>query len=216
MQDKIVIFDWGGVILHEFPNINNSRDAITRTLKKYNQSLSADDAYNLYLETMTDENNVRISEQNDIDSKKAWVNRIAEKLKVNLSYQDFTSTYSKEYQKTDYYKDVVEYIYSLKPRCKIGLLSNIIFTCYDTLKKQVDFSKFNYVWLSYEMNCRKPHNTIYIKVENEINIEPNKILFIDDKKENVETAKSRGWNVLQAKGTELDKIKEAVEKFLEN
>ena len=33
-MDKIVIFDWGGVIMNKFPDVNNDKEAIIRTIKR--------------------------------------------------------------------------------------------------------------------------------------------------------------------------------------
>ena len=214
MQDKIIIFDWGGVILNEYPDLNNSKDAIFRIMKKYNNEISNDEAYNIYLETLLDENGINISTQNDIDSKQKWVNRISEKLKTKIEYEDFINTFSNEYKKISYYKEVVNYIYSLKGKCKIGLLSNILFSCYDALKEQIDLSKFDFVWLSFEINCRKPDERIFQIVESETKVLSKDILFIDDKMRNLNVAKARGWNTCCATGNEIEKIKNDVEKFL--
>ena len=40
------------------------------------------------------------------------------------------------------------------------------------------------------------------------------ILFIDDRTDNIIEASKFGWNTFKATGLELDKIKEACEKFL--
>lgn len=215
MQDKIVIFDWGGVILNEYAEKNNLQEAIIRTIKKYNQALSDDDAFNIYLETLLDENGVNISTQNDKKSKINWVERISKKAKVDIPYEDFVNTYSLECQKATSYNDVVQYIYSLKDKCKVGLLSNIIFTCSETLNNQIDLSKLDYVWLSYEIHHRKPDVELFIKVEKDIDILPKDILFIDDKMRNLNVAKKRGWNICLATGNDIEKIKQAIEEFLE-
>lgn len=114
----------------------------------------------------------------------------------------------------DCYKDVVEYAHSLKEKCKIGILSNLSYLDKQRLDKQVNIKQFDFVWLSFELKCRKPDEKIYRIVEEDCKIKPENILFIDDSKENIETAKKLGWNTCNAYGYELDKIKEKVEKFL--
>ena len=62
--------------------------------------------------------------------------------------------------------------------------------------------------------CKAWWKNIYKIGEEECKIKPENILFIDDSKENIETAKKLGWNTCNAYGYELDKIKEKVEEFL--
>jgi len=64
-MDKIIIFDWGGVILKEYPEHYCDQDAIIETIKKFNNNLTDNDAYQLYLDTLKDENNRIISIFND-------------------------------------------------------------------------------------------------------------------------------------------------------
>ena len=73
---------------------------------------------------------------------------------------------------------------------------------------------FDYVWLSCELKCSKPNEKVYKIVEKDCNISPNNILFIDDVQKNLEPAKERGWNTCNAYGYELDKIRNSVEKFI--
>lgn len=117
--------------------------------------------------------------------------------------------------KVDFYKEVVEFIHSLKDKCYIGILSNLGYLDKKRINYQVDLNKFDYTWLSFELECRKPNPKIYEMVENECHLNSNHILLIDDTKENIEIAKKRGWNTCQAFGYELDKIKEFVLEFLE-
>lgn len=60
----------------------------------------------------------------------------------------------------------------------------------------------------------KPNDDIYLKVQEELKVEPKNILLIDDTKENIETVKRLGWNTCQATGNDLDLIKENVNDFL--
>lgn len=116
--------------------------------------------------------------------------------------------------KVDYYKEVVEYAHSLKDKCKIGILSNLSYLDKERIDRQVNLNMFDYVWLSFDLKCRKPDEIIYEKVEVDLKCENKNILFIDDTLVNIEIAKKRGWNTCHASGYELDKIKESVEAFL--
>ena len=51
-MDKIVIFDWGGVIMHKSPVDNNDKQAIIRTLKNFNPSLTDEEAWDVYTKTL--------------------------------------------------------------------------------------------------------------------------------------------------------------------
>lgn len=77
-------------------------------------------------------------------------------------------------------------------------------------------SKFDYVWLSFELKCSKPNEKVYKIVEEDCKIEPNNILFIDDFKENLKPAQAKGWNTCNACGYELEKIQKSVSEFLDN
>ena len=57
-------------------------------------------------------------------------------------------------------------------------------------------------------------NKIYDIVEQDINIKPNNILFIDDLEKNLEIPKIKGWNTCQAIGLEFNKIKNSIDEFL--
>ena len=82
------------------------------------------------------------------------------------------------------------------------------------MDKQVDLSQFDYVWLSYLIHCRKTSQEAFLVVENELQVSPSDIMFIDDTEINISNAKERGWNTCKAYGYELDKIKASIEKFL--
>lgn len=211
---KVVIFDWGGVIMHKHPVDNNDKQAIIRTIKSFNPRLTDDEAWNVYTKTLVDENGIYISRQNDGLSIAKWIKRINKAGGFNASVEDFSKRFIYEQLKVGYYKEIVDYIHSLRGNCKIGLFSDLIFCCEPVLDKQVDLSQFDYVWLSYKTHLRKNTEEAFELVETDLQVSPKDILFIDDTTINIENAKKRGWNTCQAFGYELDKIKSYVESFL--
>ena len=77
-----------------------------------------------------------------------------------------------------------------------------------TLKRYNRFKNcFDAFYLSQEINLRKPDKNIYEFILNYHNINPNECLFIDDTKENTETAKTLGihtWNIIPKKEDVVD------------
>lgn len=213
-MEKVVIFDWGGVIMHKYPVENNDKEAIIRTVKSFNSNLSDEEAWDVYIKTLKDENGVYISRQNDRDSEVKWFERIKNAGNLEATEEQFVSKFIEEHLKVGYYKDLVDYIHSLKGKCKICIFSDLIYCCKPALDKQVDLSQFDHVWLSYETHLRKNVEEAFELVEEDLRVEPENILFIDDTTINVENAQDRGWQTCQAVGYELDMIKSAVEAFL--
>ena len=215
-MDKIVIFDWGGVIMHKHPVDNNDKQAIIRAIKYFNSDLTYDEAWSVYINTLTDENGIFISRQDDEQSIIKWVKRLNLAGHFNVTVDEFIRKFTEEHLKVGYYKELVDYIHSLKRKCKIAIFSDLISCNYPLLDSQVDLSQFDYVWLSYITHFRKNEEIPFQIVESDLQIPTSDILFIDDTSINIENAKKRGWNTCQAFGYELDKIKSSVEHFLSN
>ena len=154
-MEKIVVFDWGGVIMHKYPIENNDKEAIIRAVKSYNQNLTDEEAWNIYFDTLPDENGVYISKQDDEQSKEKWIARLNARGNLNTTVEEFSKRFAEEYLKVDYYKDLVDYIYSLKGKCKLAIFSDLIYCCYPALANQVDLSEFDYVWLSYQIHEKR-------------------------------------------------------------
>ncbi|MDR7123251.1 HAD family phosphatase [Pseudotabrizicola sp. 4114] len=63
-------------------------------------------------------------------------------------------------------------------------------------QSQHDFlSEFDRVFVSGRMGVIKPDAEIYRQLEAEIGIAPDRLIFTDDKPENIEAAAARGWRV---------------------
>lgn len=213
-MDKIIIFDWGGVILKEYPEHYCDQDAIIETIKKFNNNLTDNDAYQLYLDTLKDENNRIISIFNDYESKYKWYERIYNNGKLNTTYEEFINEFTYNYNKIDKYEEVVNYIYTLKDKTNLVLFSDLIFACFSALENTINLNIFDKIFLSYEEGYVKSNIEAFINVEKKLNIKAENILFIDNNENNINNAKKRGWNTCLAFGYELDKIKNTVDEFL--
>ncbi len=216
-ENKIVIFDWGGVVESHFQGEYNCYSAkvdIINRLNEQTKTLDADTICKKWIECNYDENDKCISEVNTKEDIRKWFERIKLRFDLKCDYNEFYQVYQEESDKIKYYKDVVDFAHNLKNECKIGILSNLADIDKERIDKHYDLSKFDYVWLSFDLGYRKPKKEIYEIVDNDCKLNPNNILFIDDVKENLEIPKKIGWEVIQATGHELDKIKDKVYKFL--
>lgn len=215
-NNKIIIFDWGGVIESHYEGEYNCDNAILGIMKSFDVSLNEKEKINKFISCYNDEFNICIGECNKIEDIEKWFYRIKKEFNLNCNFEEFCKIYIKEFSKVYFYKDVVELAHSLKDKCKIGILSNLMYLDKERIDKQVDLKQFDYVWLSFEIGYIKPNEKIYEFVEKECKIKPENILFIDDAQKNIIKAKQKGWNTCQATGHQIDKIKNAINDFLNN
>lgn len=211
-MNKIVIFDWGGVVESHENDLQDLKQAKIKMIRKLNNSLSDEEI----LQRWTDKTSTgkSIGSSNKDEDIKDWVNLVQKNMDINIPFEEFKKRYEEELTSVKYYKDVVEYAHSLKGRCKIAILSNLMPFDKKRINDQYNLSKFDYVYLSFEVEMRKPNRDIYEYVLNDLGVKPEQILFIDDDSQNISIAKQCGWNTCQAFGYELNKIKDAVETFL--
>lgn len=99
------------------------------------------------------------------------------------------------------YPGAVEVVASVPPGVATGVLSNTNPLHWD---HQVDASTIRnlcqYAFLSYRLGAVKPDRAIYDLVATELDMEPGRILFIDDNQINVDGARAAGWRAEVAKG----------------
>lgn len=210
-MEKVVIFDWGGVVESHENNREELKNAQIRTIRRFNILLSDEEI----LKRWTDKTSkgIKIGATNNEDDIKDWVDLIQSNMNINVSFESFKKAYEEEFSSIKYYKSVVEYAHSLKNRCKIAILSNLLPFDKKRINDQYDLSKFDKVYLSFEIGMRKPDKSVYEYVLKDLNIRPENILLIDDDTDNILMAQNCGWNTCQAYGYELDKIKQSVECF---
>lgn len=109
----------------------------------------------------------------------------------------------------DFPKYRLEFLQKLakEQRYKLILLSNTNDMHIDFIKANVSFYEdfkncFDQFYLSQEINLRKPNRDIFDFVLDNNNLKPEQCFFVDDTKDNTDTAKSLGikvWNIDETK-----------------
>jgi putative hydrolase of the HAD superfamily len=89
------------------------------------------------------------------------------------------------------------------------LLSNTNELHIEYIKQHFNFYEdfktcFDQFYLSHEIQLRKPEKEIFDFVLSQNNLKPNECLFIDDTKENTDTAKNMGFHIWTIDETEED------------
>lgn len=212
-ENKLVIFDWGGVIESHRKGEENYFDIIIKIMKRAGSTLDNENIIKIFKDSIW-YNGVLLSTINDEKIIRKRHEKLKEDLKLNTDFDAFMKIYNEEFKKIYFYKDVVKLTQELKEKCKIGILSNLTMLDKERLNNQVILSNFDYVWLSFELGYAKPQEEIYKIVENDCGLDVKNILFIDDRTDNIDVANKHGWNTCQSRGYELDKIKQKVDEFL--
>ena len=128
-----------------------------------------------------------------------------------LSKQDIIDAWN--YILKDFPENRLEFIKTLAQEKKFNLilLSNTNDLHIKWIKENVSFFKefascFDAFYLSHEINLRKPNTDIYEFVLQENKLIANECLFIDDTKDNTDTASTLGINVWNIDETKQDVI----------
>ena len=205
MKEKLILFDWGNIVESHSTGYS-CYDAW--------RDLFASCGYNGGEEFFSALSRYKLTRIGSIEEFIKSYEQLSEEFGFSASFEEFVMYYKQIFDKIDYYKDVAEYEISLRDKCYIGIFSNLTIFDKERLEKQVGLANYDYVFLSFEMNLRKPEMEIYNQVQKNVPFKAEDILFIDDKKTNIEAASKAGWNTFQVTGLELDKIKQKCESFL--
>ena len=94
-------------------------------------------------------------------------------------------------------EDYEKVIQALQPHYQLSILSNLPADWADWLVESFRFDQhFSPRLFSGHTRCKKPEKEIYQKLIDQSGLEPAQIIFIDDRLENLKTAKSIGMNVV--------------------
>ena len=206
-KEKLILFDWGGVVESMTDSYSNPT-AWNDTFKEL--GYQGDNFYQ-YIE-----NYPITTVQNKKELEEKVYNKMKEDFQLTGTFQDFLKIYEEKFAKIKYYQDIVELEHELGTYCQIGILSNLLPIDKKRLNKQINISKYDYLFLSYELGLEKPNPIIYKTITETVQLKPENILLIDDKEKNIKAAKKAGWNGFVANGKEYNKMKEACLEFLNN
>jgi FMN phosphatase YigB (HAD superfamily) len=98
----------------------------------------------------------------------------------------------------------------LKTKYRLYALSNTTDTHFEYMKKHFRFLKeFDRIFTSFGLKARKPEPVIFERMLKELQMDPKTLLYIDDRQENIETAKNLGFITERCPGpTHLEAILE--------
>ena len=152
-KNKLVLFDWGGIVESHLTGYSGLC-AWNDILKEFGSTKEIADLGKYELSALSTEEDLR----NTYETLK-------EEYKLTADYDQFVSKYLEIFDKVDYYKDVCNYEHSLKDKCYIGILSNLLIIDKNRIDKQLGLANYDYVFLSFELGVRKPHIEVYEKVQ---------------------------------------------------
>ena len=209
-KNKLILFDWGNIV--EIVSITENKYSCRQAFNDLFKACGYKGRKNIFNSL----SNYKISSIPNIEKFEQTFNKMKIEYKFNVDFKKFVELYDYYFSKIDYYKDVRDYELSLKNKCYIGIFSNLNIFDKKRLDKEVGLNNYDYVFLSFEYSNKKPNKEIFEEVSKKVPFSNEDILFIDDREDNIETAKKFGWNTLQATGLELDRIKDKCENFLNN
>ncbi len=113
---------------------------------------------------------------------------------MTLSYSRFCSIFSRIFTPN---KPVIRLLGRLKSKTRLALLSNTNPIHWKHLRDRYPFMRrFPRRILSFEARALKPSPAIYRTALRTCPTTPERILFIDDKKENIRAARRQGWKAI--------------------
>ena len=168
---------------------------------KLYEGLKCETSYEEFLEYWS-------SPENYIQAFKGYISteekikRSIEKCKCKVDKEGYFRIYKEA--KTGFYEDTVDIIKKLKNSGKkVYLLSNLAEIDYKIFNEQFDMSLFDGLFLSYKMHKVKPGKEIFLEVIEKLKVDPNNIIYFDDKEKNIEVAEKCGIDAYQVTGENI-------------
>ncbi len=92
--------------------------------------------------------------------------------------------------------ELMEFILSLKPKYKTGIISNAWSGTREGMKDTINNDIFDEIVLSAEEGVQKPDPEIYKRALTKLGIAPGEAIFVDDRERNVEGAREVGMHAV--------------------
>ena len=183
---KTIIFDIGGVL------VNLDWDKVCARLQQHS-GLAAGDVRREVINGP-----IVSSAMRGLPTPHAYYEALCEKLVLSLAYEEFVDIWNGLLSANEAIEPVVE---QLRPVHRLVLASNtdpIHFA--HTVDRFPVFKNFERCFLSYEMGLLKPDPAFFRHVLGTLDIPASCCIFIDDRADNVESARGIGITAIQFEG----------------
>lgn len=206
-MNKLILFDWGKLLLDSDSNKYNIYDArkdIALELKPQNTQKFMD---------MFDKDEFWIMSGNRLNT---LIQKYLIESGCHCTVNVFKKCYLKHYNKVPWFRDMVSLINTLASdsRFRIGVLSTLCEMDLELLKNNFSVDKLDYRFFSFNLGIQKPDVRIYDMIEVITGYSKDDILFIDDRKDNIKGAKSKGWNTVLATGHDFEAVRKECYSFM--
>lgn len=189
-MEKIYLFDMGRVLKRKFD--------YESFYKELNPSIDYSKFGDIYMEYCAAPQRGGVSDD-------VFFQTLIEKAGLDISLEDIKNVYRKHvntiYESTSNIIDKLKEIGK-----KVYLLSDLKEIDFKCLSKMYDVSKFEKTYLSYETGYMKDDVNAFKTVINDLNIEPENILFFDDNERNINNAKAVGINAYLVTGETIEDV----------
>ena len=195
---KAIVFDLGNVLV-DFDHMLASKKLASFSTK------SAEEIYDLFFDSVL----ISEFEEGRLNPEEFFL-RVKDEIGLKIGYEEFLPIWEDIFFVTDKNKQTHQIAAFLKKRFSVNLLSNINVLHYLYLKSKFDiFNIFDKVFLSYELNLRKPNPLIYQRILRVIGRSAQEVFYTDDRPDLVESARIQGIQAFTFKGA--DSLKKDLE-----
>ncbi len=175
---KAIIFDLGGVLLH----IDSTR--AKRNIQSQIPNLEERDIDAFFVSDVKNQ-----YEMGHIDTV-TFFRQLRHHLGINTEDSCLIRIWQDMFSEN---KTLTRLLPGLRKRYTLAILSNTNEMHIDYIEKNFDFMKyFDFTFYSFKLGYLKPSPELYMKALDAMKIVPEECLFIDDSRENIETARVMG------------------------
>ena len=178
MKIQVVFFDFGGVI--QRTEFQAPRQQLAQRF-----GMEYEDIDNIVFNSPT----AKQATVGQVSAEKHW-EAVAKRLKV--SKNEIAAVESEFFAGDVIDHAIVEYLRSLRPRYKTGLISNAWSDMREYLVRQKLVEVFDTLTISAEVGVAKPEAKIYLFALEQAQVEPEAAVFVDDVPANIEACEALG------------------------
>lgn len=173
---KVIVFDLDGVLVKE--------NCVFSKLFEEKYKVPHEEFYELI------KTNKMLERTKNDGSNFLLFDKLLKKYRIKISEEKFFDLWLNNFKTKE---GVVEFVVSLKKKYKIAVISDNFLERASFFRSKVDwFKKFDYSLFSSDIGCTKNSPKIFLKLIEDLKIEPEEAVFIDDDEKNVKVAKSVG------------------------